>query len=113
MKIGWTYIINSKSDKTVALIQKRILENYNTAINVKSELYYKDKSKTILTFDSHHDDFELTDFLTNKLPPISSHWHLSLSNDIMDINGFTSDPKNQHHNWVSFTFIGSQTMTIV
>lgn len=113
MKIGWTYIINSKSPKTVALIKNKILENYNNISTVKSELYHKDKSKTILTFESLHDDFDLTDFLTNKLTSISYHWHLSLSNDVMEINGFTSDSGNQHYNWVSFVFMDPNALTIV
>lgn len=113
MKIGWTYILNSKSPKTVALIKNKIIENYNNASNVKSELYYKDKSKTTLTFDSNHDDFDLTDFLTNHLTLISHHWQLSLSKDIQNINGFTSNPGDQHHHWVSFMIMDSNKLSIV
>lgn len=110
MKIGWTYILNSKSPKTVEQIKNRILENYNNASNIKSELYHKDKSKTILTFDTQDNNFNVTDFLTNHLTLISYHWHFSLSKDIQDINGFTSQPKNQHHDWVSFMFTDHLTI---
>lgn len=105
MKIGWTYIINSKSIKTVEFIKNRILQNYSNTSNIKSELYHKDKSKTYITFESTYDDFELTNFLTTKLTLISHQWYLSLYDTIIEINGFTDQPKDQHHHWISFMII--------
>lgn len=104
MRISWTYIINSKSDKTVEFIKKRILQDHDNPINITSELYYKDKTKYKITFEVEEKDFWLTDFLTDKLTFISHQWYLSLYDDISMINGFTDKPKNEHHHWISFMF---------